>query len=202
MIRGGTEPVAQQMPNTPQLIRPLMGGLSRIDPRLDLASQVALRFADLERRVSAQALNISARGMFIRSREARPAGSPLAFELSLSGAGRPIQGAAEVVWSRRFELAADRPAGMGIRFLDLDEKSRSKLQSFMAEHTDPCSPVADATVTASSYVDPLSSLTSSEQRRLYAFAGYASAGPERPWNRRLRRVLSTARKALSRHGFQ
>ena len=188
----------------PQPIRPLMGGVSRIDPRHHLEGSVALRFEDLEGRVDGRALNISANGMFIRSRDARPAGSPLAFELSLNGAGQPIQGEAEVVWMRSFELAADRPAGMGIRFLDLDERSHRALESFIAEHADPGEgrdarpPAGTETWTASTYVDPLSCLTSSEQHKLYAFAGYASAGPIRGWNRRFRRALSSVRKTLWR----
>ena len=198
--------VTQQAANMPQPTRPLMGGLSRIDPRHQLESRVALRFEDVERRVSGQALNISARGMFIRSREARPAGSPLAFELSLGGCEHTIHGEAEVVWMRRFELAADRPAGMGIRFLDLDQESDRSLRSFLAERIDPGdrrrgeAPADDAGWKASAYLNPLSGLSSSEQHKLYAFAGYASAGPERPWNRRLRSALSSVRSTLLGRG--
>ncbi len=120
----------------PMIERPLLAGGMRESPRNDFEREVRLQFRDLQRPVSATSQNISATGMFIRSRDTQPAGSTLSFELSLGGTDLLIRGEGEVAWARVFELGVGHPAGMGIRFLDLGQESHRALRSLIAGRND------------------------------------------------------------------
>ena len=58
------------------------------------------------------------RGVFVRSLECQPVGTPLGLELSLAGRERTIQGQGEVVWTTPPSAPGEpaRAPGMGIRF--------------------------------------------------------------------------------------
>ena len=196
---------------TPIIERPLLAGSLRESPRNDFEREVLLQFRDLQRPVSATSQNISVSGMFIRSRDLQPAGSNLSFELSLDGRDQRIRGEGEVVWARLFELGAGHPAGMGIRFLDLEQESHRALLSLISGRSDPPlaasghgSDLGEAAgqdtpeLAALTYATPLSGLTSAQMSRLYAYAGYASARPGRRWSRGLRRALSLVVQAAGR----
>ncbi len=182
--------------------RPLLGGSLRESPRNELEREVRLRFPDLQQPVSAILQNISATGMFIRSRDAHPEGSSLSFELPLEDRERPIRGEGEVVWTRRFELGAGSPAGMGIRFLDLEQESDRILRSFIAELYGRSGPPLGAAgggtadTAALTYANPLSGLTSSQLRRLHSYAGCATARSDRRMGRRIRGALTRLARAL------
>ncbi len=180
--------------------RPLVPGSLRDYPRLRLKRDVALQFGDVPGPADAQTLNISVDGMFIHSRDARPAGSSLSFELALSRSEQRIRGEGEVVWMRQFELSADRPAGMGIRFLDLDDESQRALCAFIARRHlgDEAECGTGAAEWAPAHVSPFSGLTSPQLRRLHAYAGCAAARPEHAWSRGMRRIFSLAAQAARR----
>ncbi len=160
----------------------------RTDPRIALEREVVLQIHDRPRQLCSLA-NISANGMFVRSPDLQPAGRTLNFELSLSRRQQLVRGEGEVVWSRRFNLSPDLPAGMGIRFLRLDGRSRKIMRSMIDDRCEE-TPAAVAGPRA-----PFSGLTSSEQSKLHAYAGCAAAKAERRWPRRLRGLLSLAARA-------
>jgi len=95
------------------------------DFRSPLSIHVRLCYSDLETFVSGFASNISTSGMFIQSRTPPDVGSPLRFELSLSGGTTVVRGEGEVVWIKDFdERSPKEPYGVGVRFTQLDEASR------------------------------------------------------------------------------
>ncbi len=106
---------------------------TRDDRRVDLEGQITLRCPDQEGPVTEHTQNVSATGLFIRTRSLLPPGTILQFSLDLANGLEPIQGQAEVMWARRRDAGLFRPAGMGLRFVDLDADSR-KLVRWSVEY--------------------------------------------------------------------
>lgn len=92
--------------------------------RVALNRKIVLRFPDFDGFVSEFAENLSMTGMFVRSDEPQPAGTPVSFELRLEDGAPLVRGSGWVVWSRERSEGPDRAAGMGIEFTELDAKSR------------------------------------------------------------------------------
>ena len=146
-------------------------GSRRADPRIELTSYVTLWSPDLARRLQGDLANISASGMFVRSREVIPEGRVVRFQLTLIPQGQLIRGEGEVVWSRQFGLGANLPAGLGIRFLQTDEASQRILKSILGD--------GQQEVTEVEYWEPFSGLTRSQRTSLQGYARCAIAKPER-----------------------
>ncbi len=102
----------------------LLSHPTRDDGRVDLDGQVTLHYADLGDRVIERTQNVSVTGMFVKTSSLRPPGTILRFELDLDNGLEPIQGRAEVIWVRRRGDGLFRPAGMGVRFIGLDDESQ------------------------------------------------------------------------------
>ena len=92
--------------------------------RHPLEQRVALRHKHFGEFVDEVASNVSTGGMFVRSARPHPVGSVFEFELRLADDLPPIAGKAQVAWVRRRSQQADRPAGMGVRFVELADDSR------------------------------------------------------------------------------
>jgi len=87
-------------------------------------AQVTAHFETLAGFITAGAANLSLKGMFIRTEQPRIAGTRVHFQLKLRDELALVQGVGEVAWMRTVDEAVDRPAGMGIRFLQIDEDSQ------------------------------------------------------------------------------
>ncbi|MGZ3458520.1 MAG: TIGR02266 family protein, partial [Archangium sp.] len=61
---------------------------------------VKLKHTDIDSFVEEFAVNISPGGMFIRSREPQPVGTPVKFEVRIADGVRVLKGAAVVRWVR------------------------------------------------------------------------------------------------------
>jgi molecular chaperone DnaK len=85
-----------------------------------------LSYGTVDEFVERFASNISRGGVFIRTRDPKPVGTLLAFELRLSRGDVVVRGQGVVRWIQREDSAARPPAapGMGVQFLELDERSR------------------------------------------------------------------------------
>ncbi|MDH3746451.1 MAG: TIGR02266 family protein [Acidobacteriota bacterium] len=92
--------------------------------RIPLDRRILLRFTSFEWFAAEYSENLSMTGMFVRSSEPQPAGTPVDFEFKLEDGLPLIRGKGWVVWSREGGFGKDRPAGMGIEFLELDRESR------------------------------------------------------------------------------
>lgn len=101
--------------------------------RVPLEQAIALRFLHLNDFVDELSANVSAGGMFLRTGNPHPVGSIFEFEFRLGDDFTLIEGKAQVVWVRR-RPDGDRPAGMGVRFVELDDESRRVVLRMVAEH--------------------------------------------------------------------
>ncbi len=108
---------------------------TRDDRRVDLDGHVTLHYPDLEDCVIERTQNVSATGMYVRTPALRPPGTVFRFELDLANGLESIEGQAEVVWVRRQDDGLFRPAGMGVRFLDLDAESQQLIGWSVAHRT-------------------------------------------------------------------
>ena len=74
--------------------------------------------------------DVSLGGMFIKTDSPPPPGSVIFIQFSLPDGSSLVEGLAKVAWTRE---AGERPAGMGIQFLNLDNESRKVLED-LVEH--------------------------------------------------------------------
>jgi molecular chaperone DnaK len=86
-----------------------------------------LRYGSIDEFVEQFAVNVSRGGIFIRSREPKPVGTAVAFELKLATGERAFRGQGVVRWIQTERPAAHPPVapGMGVQFTHLDEASRA-----------------------------------------------------------------------------
>jgi molecular chaperone DnaK len=92
--------------------------------RVPLATRVQLKFEWFSGFISEYSANISPGGMFIRTQTPELVGRVLGFEFRLGDGFELIQGTGEVAWVRQLDESVEKPAGMGLRFLELSPHSR------------------------------------------------------------------------------
>ena len=102
--------------------------------RVPLERKVILKFHHFGGFFIEYSANISLTGMFIQTESPKPAGSVFIFEIWLGEEYKLVHGLGEVVWTREEHDGDDRPAGMGIRFLKVDEESLAVVERIIAEH--------------------------------------------------------------------
>ncbi len=101
--------------------------------RMPLDAVVRLHFQGTVAYQNGFAANVSATGMFVKHPAPPPLGTQLVFEFNLGAERKPVQGAGEVVWVRDKYLGPGQPAGVGIRFLQLDSQSRDHIAEALFE---------------------------------------------------------------------
>jgi molecular chaperone DnaK len=94
-----------------------------------------LSYGTVDEFVEKFASNVSRGGFFIRTREPRPIGTVLAFELRLSGGAAVMKGQGVVRWVQEEKPGANPPvpSGMGVQFTALDEASREVVERIVRE---------------------------------------------------------------------
>ena len=102
--------------------------------RVPLERKVILKFHHFGGFFIEYSANISMTGMFIKTDSPKPAGSVFIFEIWLGEEYKLVHGLGEVVWTREDHESDDRPAGMGVRFLKVDEESIAVVERIIAEH--------------------------------------------------------------------
>jgi molecular chaperone DnaK len=103
---------------------PWMDQGRRTSERKAVGLLVKLKHTSISSFIQEYAVNISPGGMFIRSREPQPVGTPVRFEVRIADGQRMLKGSAVVRWSRPADDVTG-PAGMGIQFTELDESSQT-----------------------------------------------------------------------------
>jgi len=101
--------------------------------RVPLERKIDLDFANFEGMVTGVSANLSTSGMFIRSDNPEAAGTEFDFALRIEE-WSPVQGTAKVVWIRSRSESPERPAGMGVQFVDLDAQSRRMIRWLVDKH--------------------------------------------------------------------
>jgi molecular chaperone DnaK len=91
---------------------------------------VRLSYGTIDELVERFAVNISRGGVFIRTRDPKPVGTPLHLELRLAGGEAAIRGEGVVRWIQAEDPAAHprRAPGMGVQFTKLDDASRALVE--------------------------------------------------------------------------
>jgi uncharacterized protein (TIGR02266 family) len=107
---------------------------ARALPRIPLKLKVNMEFEKFSGFISEYSENISEGGMFVKTTTPRPMGSVFSLEFKLKDDYKLIQGWGEVVWVREKTEDPAKPAGMGIKFLDLDQASRELIRNIIRIH--------------------------------------------------------------------
>lgn len=108
--------------------------IPRDSRRVPLETRVQFKFDRFSGFISEYSANISPGGLFLRTKSPRPPGTVLDFEFRLGDGFELIKGRGEVIWVRAEDEGPARPAGMGLRFLELSEGSRELIYRIVDHH--------------------------------------------------------------------
>lgn len=111
-----------------------LSSVPRDSRRVPIAAKVAFKFERFSGFISEYSANISPTGMYITTNQPEPPGSVLDFEFQLGDGFDLIRGKGEVVWIRAVAEGPSRPAGMGIRFLELAEGSKELIYRIVDQY--------------------------------------------------------------------
>ena len=103
----------------------------RSTPRL--GAQVSLEFQSLKSFRQARSLDVSARGMFLRTTEVYPVGEDILVRFNLPGIAHPFKAIGRVLWSSATDTPQGLPAGMGVQFADLEASEQVAIEEFVVE---------------------------------------------------------------------
>jgi type IV pilus assembly protein PilZ len=103
----------------------------RTSPRLRI--QVPVEFVNLKDFKTARSLDVSARGMFLRTNQVYPVGEDVVVRFSLPGVARPFKAVGRVTWSSPTDTPQGLPAGMGVQFQDLDSQGQGVIEQYVVE---------------------------------------------------------------------
>ena len=107
--------------------------------------RIRLRFASFDALIDKFAPNVTRGGVFLASRTPLPIGSTFAFEIQLAGGEVALAGDGKVTWVKAFDpTAPQKPHGMGVQFLRLDNPSRELLNKILARKAATAVPGAPA----------------------------------------------------------
>ena len=105
----------------------------RRDQRVPLGIKIRYKSATVSEFLEQHSRDVSKGGVFIRTDRPMPAGTLIKFDFRLSDERSLIQGVGRVVWRRDEPIDDNQPAGMGIKFIKLDESSRQNLDHILKE---------------------------------------------------------------------
>jgi hypothetical protein len=100
-------------------------------PRAPLSG--AVKFYEWNRAMHAEASEISGAGIFLKTAEALPEGSLLTLRVSIPGLSAAFTVLGKVVRTVRGGLF--RPAGLGVRFIDIQASARASILQYVAERS-------------------------------------------------------------------
>ncbi|HTX52119.1 MAG TPA: TIGR02266 family protein [Candidatus Baltobacteraceae bacterium] len=103
----------------------------RAHPRLGI--QVPLEFQSLKQFQAARSLDISSRGMFVRTTTPFPVGEDILVRFQLPGVAQSFKAVGRVTWSSAVDTPQGVPAGMGVSFLDLAQSDQRTIEQYVVE---------------------------------------------------------------------
>lgn len=124
-----------------------MGGLTSVgmsqDTRKDPRAQsvnlvVRYKSATVDEFIENHSHDVSRGGIFVKTNAPQPPGTLLKFEIRIAADKAVIAGVGRVVWKRDAQSGAseERPSGMGIKFIKIDENSRAVIETLIAQKSD------------------------------------------------------------------
>jgi uncharacterized protein (TIGR02266 family) len=111
---------------------------TRKDPRAKVLSMtVRYKSATIDEFIEHHSHDVSRGGMYIKTPSPFPAGTLLKFEVRIADEKKVMQGVGRVVWKRDASAASpDSPAGMGVKFIKLDEESKAVIDRLIGTRGD------------------------------------------------------------------
>jgi uncharacterized protein (TIGR02266 family) len=111
---------------------------TRKDPRAKvLTMTVRYKSATLDEFIEHHSHDVSRGGMFIKTPSPFPPGTLLKFEVKIADEQKVIQGVGRVVWKRESETSdRERPNGMGVKFIKIDDASRKIIDHLVSTRAD------------------------------------------------------------------
>lgn len=100
------------------------------EPRKSVELEVQMKDFSFIKTAEENSLNLSQGGAFIRMDDPYPPGTLLKFKMKAPDEAL-IEGVAKVAWSRKEEIAPNIPAGLGIKFLKMNDDSRAVLEKLL-----------------------------------------------------------------------
>jgi uncharacterized protein (TIGR02266 family) len=108
---------------------------TRKDRRAPVSLKVRFKSATVDEFIEHYCKDVSRGGIFIKSSQPMSIGTLLKFQFQLKDESSLIRGVGRVVWTRSPEDAvADQPAGMGIKFIKMDNESRAMVDRIVDGH--------------------------------------------------------------------
>lgn len=108
---------------------------SRKDPRRKILNlTVRYKSATVAEFVEDYSYDISRGGLFIKTTKPFPTGTLLKFEVRIGEEQTVIDGVGRVAWRRERTLGANKPAGMGIKFIRIADECVSLIQKAVDQH--------------------------------------------------------------------
>jgi molecular chaperone DnaK len=103
--------------------------------------RVRLKYPDVETLVERFSPNVTRGGIFLASREPRPVGALVRFEVSLLSGTSVLAGEGKVTWVKPFDPAAPaKPHGMGVSFTRIDPSCREMFRRLVERRETSPSP--------------------------------------------------------------
>ncbi len=107
---------------------------TRKDRRAKVVSlNVRYKSATIDEFIENHSHDVSQGGLFVKTPTPFPPGTLLKFEIRLAGDMSVISGVGRVVWKREpAQSGTDKPAGMGVKFIKIDDQSRVIIDRLVA----------------------------------------------------------------------
>jgi uncharacterized protein (TIGR02266 family) len=111
---------------------------TRRDRRVKIVSlNVRYKSATVDEFIENHALDVSRGGIYVKTSNPFPPGTLLKFEIRLVSDQAVITGVGRVVWKRDGgQGSGERPAGMGVKFIKIDEPSRALVDKLINTRAD------------------------------------------------------------------
>ena len=111
---------------------------TRKDKRAKVVSlNVRYKSATVDEFIENHSHDVSKGGIFVKTPTPFPPGTLLKFEIRLAGDKSVIAGVGRVVWKREpTQAGAEKPAGMGVKFIKIDDASRAVIDKLIAQKAD------------------------------------------------------------------
>src|SRR5262245_372660 len=118
---------------------PKMAQDTRKDPRAKVLSMtVRYKSATIDEFIEHHSHDVSRGGIFIKTPSPFPPGTLLKFEIRIQDEQSVLAGVGRVVWKRETaQAAADQPAGMGVKFIKIDDKSKALIAKLVESQQGP-----------------------------------------------------------------
>ena len=123
---------------------------TRKDKRAKVVSlNVRYKSATVDEFIENHSHDVSKGGLFVKTPTPFPPGTLLKFEIRLAGDKSVISGVGRVVWKREpTQAGAEKPAGMGVKFIKIDDSSRAIIDRLITQKAD-----AGSAYTSEAFVD-------------------------------------------------